>query len=415
VTVEGNGIKKDEIIDDRKDKSMTLEELDKKYVLQTYARDYTNFVKGVGSTLYDESGRDYIDFASGIAVNSVGHGNEKLVNAICEQAKKIIHISNLQVIEPQAKLAQKIVELSGYDMGVFFANSGAEANEGAIKIARKYGETKFENKRYKVITLEHSFHGRTITTVKATGQESFHTPHFSPYPAGFSYEKSIEDVYKAIDDETVAVLIELVQGEGGVQPFEKEEIQKLAAHLKENGVLLIVDEVQTGVYRTGEFLASNLYEIEPDIITLAKGLGGGVPIGAVMTRHKDVFAPGDHGSTFGGNYLSTAAGLAVLEILSELYDSGVLHETLLYFEQKLKETASKYETLFDKEVGLGMMRGLRAKSAEIQGNIIKNCMKEGLVILKAGRNTVRFLPSLTIRKDEIDEGFKRFETAISTL
>jgi len=415
VTVEGNGINKDEIIDDRKDKSMTLEELDKKYVLQTYARDYTNFVKGVGSTLYDESGRDYIDFASGIAVNSVGHGNEKLVNAICEQVKKIIHISNLQVIEPQAKLAQKIVELSGYDMGVFFANSGAEANEGAIKIARKYGETKFENKRYKVITLEHSFHGRTITTVKATGQESFHTPHFSPYPAGFSYEKSIEDVYKAIDDETVAVLIELVQGEGGVQPFEKEEIQKLAAHLKENGVLLIVDEVQTGVYRTGEFLASNLYEIEPDIITLAKGLGGGVPIGAVMTRHKDIFVPGDHGSTFGGNYLSTAAGLAVLEILSGLYDSGVLHETLLYFEQKLKETASKYETLFDKEVGLGMMRGLRAKSAEIQGNIIKNCMKEGLVILKAGRNTVRFLPSLTIRKDEIDEGFKRFETAISTL
>ncbi|QOR61382.1 aspartate aminotransferase family protein [Sulfurovum indicum] len=394
---------------------MTLEELDKKYVLQTYARDYTNFVKGVGSTLYDESGRDYIDFASGIAVNSVGHGNEKLVSAICEQVKKIIHISNLQVIEPQAKLAQKIVELSGYDMGVFFANSGAEANEGAIKIARKYGETKFENKRYKVITLEHSFHGRTITTVKATGQESFHTPHFSPYPAGFSYEKSIEDVYKAIDDETVAVLIELVQGEGGVQPFEKEEIQKLAAHLKENGVLLIVDEVQTGVYRTGEFLASNLYEIEPDIITLAKGLGGGVPIGAVMTRHKDVFAPGDHGSTFGGNYLSTAAGLAVLDILSELYDNGVLHETLLYFEQKLKETASKYDTLFDKEVGLGMMRGLRAKSAEIQGNIIKNCMKEGLVILKAGRNTVRFLPSLTIRKDEIDEGFKRFEAAISTL
>ncbi|WP_416792511.1 aspartate aminotransferase family protein [Sulfurovum sp. ST-21] len=397
------------------DKNMTLEELDKKYVLQTYARDYTNFVKGVGSTLYDESGRDYIDFASGIAVNSVGHGNEKLVSAICEQVKKIIHISNLQVIEPQAKLAQKIVELSGYDMGVFFANSGAEANEGAIKIARKYGETKFENKRYKVITLEHSFHGRTITTVKATGQESFHTPHFSPYPAGFSYEKSIEDVYKAIDDETVAVLIELVQGEGGVQPFEKEEIQKLAAHLKENGVLLIVDEVQTGVYRTGEFLASNLYEIEPDIITLAKGLGGGVPIGAVMTRHKDVFAPGDHGSTFGGNYLSTAAGLAVLDILSELYDNGVLHETLLYFEQKLKETASKYDTLFDKEVGLGMMRGLRAKSAEIQGNIIKNCMKEGLVILKAGRNTVRFLPSLTIRKDEIDEGFKRFEAAISTL
>ena len=183
---------------------MTLEQQDKKYVLQTYARDYTNFVKGVGSTLYDENGKDYIDFASGIGVNSVGHGNEKLASAICEQAKKIIHISNLQVIEPQAKLAQKIVELSGYDMGIFFANSGAEANEGAIKIARKYGQINFDEKRYKVITLEHSFHGRTITTVKATGQESFHTPHFSPYPAGFSYEKSIADVYKAIDDETIA-------------------------------------------------------------------------------------------------------------------------------------------------------------------------------------------------------------------
>lgn len=391
---------------------MNLEEQDKKYVLQTYARDYTNFVKGIGSTLYDDTGRDYIDFGSGIGVNSVGHGNEKLSSAICEQAKKIIHISNLQVIEPQAKLAQKIVELSGYDMGVFFANSGAEANEGAIKIARKYGETMFANKRYKVITLEHSFHGRTITTVKATGQESFHTPHFSPYPEGFSYEKSIEDVYKAIDNETVAVLIELVQGEGGVQPFEKAEIQKLATHLKREGILLIVDEVQTGVYRTGEFLASNLYEIEPDIITLAKGLAGGVPIGAVMTKHKDVLSAGDHGSTFGGNYLSTTAGLAVLDILEELYDNGTLLEALIYFEEKLQEIANKYDTLFEKEVGLGLMRGLRAKSAEVQSSIIKNAFQEGVVVLKAGRNTVRFLPSLTIKKSEIDEGFGRFETAL---
>jgi len=394
---------------------MTLEQQDKKYVLQTYARDYTNFVKGVGSTLYDENGKDYIDFASGIGVNSVGHGNEKLASAICEQAKKIIHISNLQVIEPQAKLAQKIVELSGYDMGVFFANSGAEANEGAIKIARKYGETKFDNKRYKVITLEHSFHGRTITTVKATGQESFHTPHFSPYPAGFSYEKSIADVYKAIDEETVAVLIELVQGEGGVQPFEKKEIQELAAHLKAEGILLIVDEVQTGVYRTGEFLASNLYEIEPDIITLAKGLGGGVPIGAVMTKHKEVLSVGDHGSTFGGNYLSTSAGLAVLEVLETLYESGAVAEAYLYFEQKLENIVKDYGNLFEKAVGLGLMRGLRAKSSEIQTAVQKQSLQEGLIVLKAGRNTVRFLPSITIAKDEIDEGFKRFEAAISTL
>jgi len=394
---------------------MNLEQQDKHYVLQTYARDYTNFVKGVGSTLYDDEGKDYIDFASGIGVNSVGHGNATLTKAICEQANNIIHISNLQVIEPQAKLAQKIVELSGYDMGIFFANSGAEANEGAIKIARKYGETKFDSKRYKVITLEHSFHGRTITTVKATGQESFHTPHFSPYPDGFSYEKSIDDVYGAIDNETVAVLIELVQGEGGVQPFEKYEIQKLATHLKKKDILLIVDEVQTGVYRTGEFLASNLYEIEPDIITLAKGLGGGVPIGAVMTKHKEVLSAGDHGSTFGGNYLSTVAGLAVLDVLKPMYDAGVIEETLLYFSEKLKEIVSNYVNLFEKEVGIGLMRGLRVKSAEIQGSIIKKSMVEGLVVLKAGRNTVRFLPSITITKNEIDEGFKRFEKVISTL
>ncbi len=394
---------------------MNIEQLDKRYVLGTYARDYTNFVRGKGSTLYDDKGEDYIDFASGIGVNSVGHGNERLTRAICKQAQEIIHISNLQVIEPQARLAQKIVQLSGYDMALFFANSGAEANEGAIKIARKYGETKFDKKRYKVITLEHSFHGRTITTVKATGQESFHTPNFSPYPDGFSYEKSIEDVYRAIDDETVAVLIELVQGEGGVQPFAKEEIQALAKHLQSKEILLIVDEVQTGIYRTGEFLASNLYEIEPDIITLAKGLGGGVPIGAVMTKHKDVLSAGDHGSTFGGNYLSSAAGLAVLEILKEMYDEGLVGETLLYFSHKLQEIAQKYEHLFEKEVGLGLMRGLRAKDAKIQADIVKGCMQQRVVVLKAGRNTVRFLPSITISKEEIDEGFKRFETVLSGL
>ena len=397
------------------EKKMTLEELDKKYILSTYARNYTNFVRGEGSTLFDEKGMDYIDFASGIAVNSVGHGNPKLTEAICEQAKNIIHISNLQVIEPQAKLAERIAQQSGYDMALFFANSGAEANEAAIKIARKYGETKFDKKRYKVITLEHSFHGRTITTVKATGQESFHTPNFSPYPAGFSYVKTIPDIYSSIDDETVAVLIELVQGEGGVEPFDKAQIQELASKLKDMGILLIVDEVQTGVYRTGEFLASNLYEIEPDIITLAKGLGGGVPIGAAMTKHKDIFAPGDHGSTFGGNYLSCAAGLAVLDILSGLYESGELHETLIYFEDKLSQTTKKYDSLFEKEVGLGLMRGLRAKDAKTVASILEKSMQERLIVLKAGRNTIRFLPSLTISREEIDEGFRRFEKALETI
>lgn len=393
---------------------MNLEEIDKEYVLHTYARDYTNFVKGQGATLWDENGNEYIDFASGIAVNSIGHGHPKLVEAISQQAANIIHISNLQLIEPQAKLAQKIVGLSGYDMRVFFANSGAEANEGAIKIARKYGQVKFDNKRYKVITLEHSFHGRTITTVKATGQGSFHSDNFSPYPDGFSYESNIAKVYDSIDDETVAVMIELVQGEGGVEPFDKAEVQELAKFLKEKGILLIVDEVQTGVYRTGEFLASNLYEIEPDIITLAKGLGGGVPIGAVMTKHKDIFAPGDHGSTFGGNYLSTTAGLAVCEVLEAEYNSGAISETLIYFEEELKKVANAYN-IFIQDVGLGLMRGLRVENADILTAIIKNSMKEGLIVLKAGKNTVRFLPSITITKAEIDEGFKRFKQAIAKL
>lgn len=394
---------------------MTLEELDKKYVLQTYNRNYTNFVKGEGSTLFAENGDDYIDFASGIAVNSVGHNNPVLVTALQNQVEKIIHISNLQVIEPQVKLAEQICTLSNYDGAIFFANSGAEANEGAIKIARKYGETKFEKKRYKVITLEHSFHGRTITTVKATGQESFHTPNFSPYPDGFSYVNGLENVYASIDDETVAVLIELVQGEGGVQPFEKREIQKLAKHLQEKGILLIVDEVQTGIYRTGQMLASNVYEIEPDIITMAKGLGGGVPIGAVMTKHKDVLVAGDHGSTFGGNYLSTTAGLAVLEVLSSLDKRGELIETLAYFTVKLQEIAKKYPNLFNEEVGLGLMRGLRVKDNETMKTILTKSMENRLIVLPAGRNTVRFLPALTISIAEIDEGFSRFEKALNSI
>ena len=389
-----------------------LEELDKNYVLNTYARNYVNFKRGVNAVLFDENEKNYIDFTSGIGVCSVGHGNKRVSDAICNQVSNITHISNLYAIEPQAKLAQKIVDLSGYDMAVFFGNSGAEANEGAIKIARKYGQTKFDNKKYKVITLEHSFHGRTITTVRATGQEKFHSPNFSPYPDGFSYNTQINDIYNSIDDETVAVMIELVQGEGGVQPFPKEEIQKLAAFLKENEILLIVDEVQTGVFRTGEFLASNLYEIEPDIITLAKGLGGGVPIGAVMTKHKDIFAPGDHGSTFGGNYLVSSASIAVLDILNAHRDSGALLDTLIYFDKKLTEFYETKKEYFVDLVGLGFMRGLRVKDADTLSLIVDKAFENGVLVLKAGKNTLRFLPPLTITKEEINEGFKRLEDAL---
>ena len=392
-----------------------LENIDKEYVLQTYARNYVNFKKGINATLYDDKENNYIDFTSGIGVVSVGHGNKRVADAICKQVNNITHISNLYAIEPQALLAKKIAELSGYELGTFFANSGAEANEGAIKIARKYGQTKFNNKRYKVITLEHSFHGRTITTVRATGQDKFHTPNFSPYPEGFSYNKQINDIYSSIDDETIAVMIELVQGEGGVQPFPKEEIQKLAKFLKEKEILLIVDEVQTGVFRTGEFLASNLYEIKPDIITLAKGLGGGVPIGAVCTTHKDILTYGDHGSTFGGNYLVTAAASEVLNILDEYKDKGALDEAIIYFESKLSALFEKYSNIFTNKVGLGLMRGLRVKDEDTLGKIITNSFEEGVLVLKSGRSTLRLLPVLTITKEEVDEGFKRLENAISKI
>lgn len=384
------------------------------YVLPTYGRQDISFTAGKNAVLIDSKGKEYIDFAAGIAVCSVGHANERLSKAICDQVRKVIHVSNLYYIEPQAECARRIVQLSGYKMKCFFGNSGAEANEGAIKIARKYGEAAGTPKRYKIITLDHSFHGRTITALKATGQESMHN-YFGPFPDGFVYAKTIDEIESLIDDHTVAVMIELVQGEGGVQPQDRTKVQALAKMLKERDVLLMIDEVQTGIYRTGEFLASNLYGIEPDVITLAKGLGGGVPIGVVMTSKIDIFSPGDHGSTFGGNYLSTAAANEVLDILEEIKESGELDEHLIYFETALAAFASAHPAIFLSHVGLGMMRGLRVVEGDALGKIINAAREAGVIVLKAGRNTLRFLPPLTITKGEIDEGFVRLEKAMATL
>ncbi len=392
----------------------TLEKIDKEYVLHTYKRNYTDFVSGKNATLYDKDGNDYIDFTSGIGVVSVGHGNEILANALCKQAQNIIHISNLFLIEPQTKLAKKLVDLSGYDMRVFFANSGAEANEGAIKIARKYGEVDGEPKRYKIITLKNSFHGRTITSLKATGQEKMHN-FFGPFPDGFVYAEDIDEVLSLCDSKTVAVMIELIQGEGGVEPQDKQKVKILEKELKKRDILLIVDEVQTGIYRTGELFASNLYEIEPDIITVAKGLGGGVPVGAVMTRLKDIFSPGDHGSTFGGNYLSSIAGCTVLELLEGEKLNGRLDEIMLYFSDKLNEFALQYKHIVNEAVGLGLMRGLRINSEENLSKIITKASKNRVLVLKAGRNTLRFLPPLTITKNEIDKGFERLHSVFKSI
>ncbi|MCX6051200.1 MAG: aspartate aminotransferase family protein [Campylobacterales bacterium] len=392
----------------------TTVELDKKYVLPTYARADVEFVSGDNARLVDANGKKYIDFTSGIAVCSVGHANKRVNDAICKQIANITHSSNLYYTAPQAKAAQKIVEASGYDMKCFFGNSGAEANEGAIKIARKFGEKEGEAKRYKIITLQHSFHGRTITTVKATGQASLHN-YFGPFPDGFVYADNIAQIESLLDDHTCAVMIELVQGEGGVQPLDKQAVQELAKLLKSKNILLIVDEVQTGIYRMGEFLASNLYEITPDVITLAKGLGGGVPIGVVMTGLKDIFSAGDHGSTFGGNYLSATAACEVVDILKEMYENGTLAKNIEYFDSELEKFYKAHQEIFTSKVGIGMMCGLRAKDGNTLAKVITRAREEGVMVLKAGRDTLRLLPALTITKEEIDEGFVSLERAVSAL
>jgi len=384
-------------------------------VLNTYSRNYVNFKRGVNATLFDENNKKYIDFTSGIGVVSVGHGNKQVADVIYKQVSNITHISNLYEIEPQSLLAQKVVQLSKYDMACFFANSGAEANEGAIKIARKYGHEKFNDKKYKVITLENSFHGRTITTVKATGQKDMHKESFSPYPDGFSFNASIKDIYASIDEHTVAVMIELVQGEGGVQPLDKQDVKDLASYLRKNDILLIVDEVQTGAYRTGEFLCSNLYDIQPDIITMAKGVGGGVPIGIVLTKHKDLLVPGDHGSTFGGNYLSTSAALEVCNILQNIKEDNSLDNTISYFSEKLNHLYKKNKELFTSVVGIGLMQGLRVKDNDTLVRIMQNAFNEGVLVLRAGQNTLRFLPPLTITNEEIDAGFEKLHTALQDI
>jgi len=382
-----------------------------KYLLKNYGgRFEESFVKGANATLISENGKDYIDFGSGIGVSSVGYGNRELAETISNQVSNLIHTSNLYHIKPQEDLAEKISELSGYDLYSFFANSGAEVNESAIKLARKYGETG-DLKRYKVITLANSFHGRTFGSLSATGQTALHKS-FTPMLDGFSYVNSVSDIEKAIEPETIAVLIELVKGEGGVEALPKDEIQNLAKVLKEKDVLLIIDEVQTGVYRTGKFLASNFYEIQPDIVTLAKGLAGGVPIGVMATKLKDGFSAGDHGSTFGGNFLSTSSALKVLEILENDFKSGTLEIKIAYFENKLQHLLQKFPKIFKEITGIGFMRGLIVNSEIDVLKIVLAGNREGVLLLKSGKNTLRFLPPLTISNQEIDEGFRRLEKSL---
>lgn len=391
---------------------MGYEQEELNYLLHTYKRNYVDFVDGVQAKLYDKNGKNYIDFMSGIAVNSVGYRHPALIKAVTEAINGVHHISNLFYIDSQAKAAAKIKELSKMDVRVFFANSGAEANEGAIKIARKYGEANFEEKRYKIITIKNSFHGRTITTLKATAQDRFHD-FFGPYPDGFVYAENIEDAIAKMDSHTAAVMLEPIQAEGGVYAFEREELKKLREETKKTQTLLIFDEIQSGVFRSGEFLACQTYGVEPDAFTLAKGLAGGVPIGAVCTTLKDIFSPGEHGSTFGGNPLSTKAAIAVLGVLEELQKSGALAKTIELFSAYLELIVKEFPALFEKSVGVGLLRGLKAKNDDVMQQVIAKAFENGVLVIKSAQSTVRFLPPLTISEEEIEEGFARFKEALT--
>ena len=382
-----------------------------KYLLPLYNRLDVAFVKGKKAILNDEKNKDYIDFASGVGVNSLGYANKKIVKTIKEQAKNILHSSNIYHIKPQEKCAKKIVELSTYDMQCFFCNSGAEANESAIKLARKYGNISFPKAKYKIITIKNSFHGRTIATLKATAQEDKHK-YFGPYPDGFIYAEDINEAISLIDDSTVAIMLELIQGEGGIFMQDISQIKKLEKTLKEKKLLLIIDEIQTGVYRSGNFLISQYFKIKPDIITLAKGLATGIPIGVMMTSVKDIFTFGDHGSTFGGNHLSTTVSCKVLDILEKYSNSGTLQENIKFFDSYLLYFMNKYPNLFVQKNGHGFMQGLVLKDDTKLNELIKSSLKNGLLILKSGKNIIRFLPPLNITKKEMIKGFKRFENSI---
>ena len=369
---------------------MNVKEIDKQYIANTYARFDLQLVKGKGSLVYDEAGKEYIDLGTGIAVNGFGVGDKAWKKAVVKQLDKIQHTSNLYYSEPCALLAKTLCARTGMKK-VFFSNSGAEANECAIKAARKYGEIKKGKEYHTIITLKNSFHGRTITTLSATGQDVFHE-HFTPMTEGFVHATANDlDEIKTLvkTHKCCAVMIELVQGEGGVMALDKTYVQQLAALVKEEDMLLVVDEVQTGNGRTGALYAFENYGILPDVVTTAKGLGGGLPIGATMLGKsvETLFTPGLNGSKFGGNPVCAAGALSILERI----DDSLLKEVR-------EKSAYIFDTLGDakgvKSVsGMGLMIGIETEKDV--GEVIKGCMARGVLVIKA-KNKVRLLPALNI-------------------
>ncbi|MDE7362582.1 MAG: aspartate aminotransferase family protein [Oscillospiraceae bacterium] len=381
----------------------TIEQFNK-YVMHSYGRYDLVMDKGEGRCAEDENGKEYIDFGSGIGTNSLGYCNEDWVNAVYEQARKLQHTSNYYYTKVQADFAKALCETAGYT-DMFFGNSGAEANECAIKIARKYSFDKYGKGRHNIITLVNSFHGRTLCTLSATGQDVFHN-YFFPFVEGFINVEAnnIDDLRAKLDDTVCAVMFEYIQGEGGVMALDKEFVNKIFKLCAEKDVLTIADEVQTGVGRTGKFLAGDHFGHKTDLTTLAKGLAGGVPIGVCLSGEKcaNVLTPGTHGSTFGGNPICCAGGLAVL---NKVNSEGFLDEVTKkgeYIREKLLQIPEVKSVS-----GMGLMIGIELKTKSA-ADVVKAALGEGLLLLTA-KTKVRLLPPLTITYEEIDKGLAILE------
>lgn len=377
-------------------------EMDKQYFMPVFSRYQIVLSHGEGPYVFDTEGKKYIDFLAGIAVNVLGHGHPALVKAVCEQAGRLIHCSNLYYTIPQAQLIEKIAQMSGMDK-VFIANSGAEANEGAMKLARKYGKLNGQNK-YEIVTAEHSFHGRTLATLTATGQPKYREG-YEPLPGGFRYVPfNDKDALKAaVSEKTCAVMLEPIQGEGGIHLPLDGYLQYARELCDKHGALLILDEIQSGMGRTGTFLACQGYGVKPDIITLAKGLAGGVPIGAFLAAESvaAAFSAGDHGSTFGGNPLACAAALAVLDVIE---NEGLMQNALAMGQvliQKLTAMKKKYPTLIKEIRGKGLMVGVELTRPGRE--VVDLCMAQGAIINCTAGNVIRFVPPLNISEGHVDE------------
>lgn len=379
-----------------------LMDMSDKYIVNTYTRYPVVLVRGLGFKVWDTEDKEYIDFISGLGVNNVGHCHPKVVEAIKKQAETLIHVSNLYYIKSQAQLAKILVENSFADK-CFFCNSGAEANEAAIKLARKSAKENFGSQKYEIITMKESFHGRTLATVTATAQEKFHKG-FEPLLPGFKYVpyNDISSVEKSISKNTCAILVEPIQGEGGVNVPNDNYLKDLRKLCDDYNLLLIFDEVQTGMGRTGTLFAYEHSKIEPDIMTLAKSLGGGMAIGAMLAKEKvaQSFVPGSHASTFGGNPLASAAGVAAVTAIIEEGMLSKCQEAGRYFIKKLENLKGKYP--FIKEVrGKGLMIGLELG---FEGKeIVNTCLEKGFLINCTMGTVLRFLPPLIITEKEVDQ------------